>query len=563
MNRTGLQVVITGDNRSVMRALKEVSTQSEKTGRQIHRDSATASTSFRKVGESAEASRRHISGLTGMIGLAGVAYGLKDVVSAGLKWQAQQSQLQVALKNTGNNAGLAGRKITDAAERLSTHGGLAATSTLQAMTQFVRISGSAKDAISKTTLATNIARGTGRDYMTIVKALLMAEQGRTTGLSRLGIAIPKVTKAEDLLKQARFNHRDSLLALTAAGYKFTTAQKAQYAMHQQITPAMVAQAKAQDALASKNNVFSVLQQRFGGGTAAYAGTAAGKISDAKNALDIAFKTMSSKLLPVIAKIATAGAAVIMYLIKHKSILITLGVVIGSVTAILTLHKIAVEILRARTYALTFAQNLLQVATGKATWSQAFLGRSAATAGGEVATMGTESTVAGGKMGLFGGGLKNLVGPLGKLAIAAGAAALVLEGLKAGGKLNDALKRHQHGRSVVQGALVGASSGALAGGIIGSIVPGAGTVAGAAVGGLLGGLAGAGSWLLTSFLAPGGRTRPHHFAGGGPVGSDTVPAWLTPREGVVNTRGMGMIGAGGLGMLNSGQGIGQHITIQPG
>ena len=111
--------------------------------------------------------------------------------------------------------------------------------------------------------------------------------------------------------------------------------------------------------------------------------------------------MSSQLLPVIAKIATAGAAVIMYLIKHKSILITLGVVIGSVTAILTLHKIAVELLRARTYALTFAQDLLRVATGKATFAQTWLGKSAATAGGQVATMGAESKLAGGKLSAMG------------------------------------------------------------------------------------------------------------------------------------------------------------------
>ena len=146
-----------------------------------------------------------------MIGLGGLAYGLRDVVSAGLKWQTQQGQLQVALKNTGNNASLAGRKITDAAERMSTHGGFAATSTLQGMTQFVRISGSATDAIKKTALATDIAHGSGKNFTMIVKALALAEQGRTTGLARLGIAIPKVTKAEDALKQAD-NHRDALVA---------------------------------------------------------------------------------------------------------------------------------------------------------------------------------------------------------------------------------------------------------------------------------------------------------------------------------------------------------------
>jgi hypothetical protein len=568
-SRTGLQVVITGDNRSVMRALKEVSVQSERTGRQVSRDGGAASTSFERMGKSAEASRRRIGALTGAIGLGGLAFGLKDVVNAGLQWQVQQSQLQVALKNTGNNAGLAGKKITNAAEALSRKGGFSAGATLQGMTQFVRISGSATDAINKTTLATNISRSSGRDLTQVLRALMMAEQGRTTGLARLGVAIPKVTTAEDALKQARYNNKISLEQLTAAGYKFTASQKAEYQLHQQITPAMLAQAKAQDLLASKTRVFALLQQRYGGATGAYAGTTAGKISDAKNSLDIAFKTMSSGLLPVLAKIAVAGADVVMYLIKHKSILITLGITIGSVTAILTANKIVMELMRAKTIAVSFAQGLLAITTRGAASSTTELGISSATTGTEVATLGTESALAGGKMSLFGGGLKGLLPLISKLGLAAAAAALIFEGLKTGSKLNTALTRHQHGRSVVQGALQGAEAGTLAGGLLG--IPGGppGVLLGGALGGVAGGIAGAGSGLITSFLAPrhhsGGVVQrpPRYFAGGGPVGGDTVPGWLTPGEGIVTTQGMGQLGPGGLSMLNGGGGMGQHITIQPG
>jgi hypothetical protein len=578
MNRTGLQVVMTGDNRSVMRAMKELSVQSERTGRQVSRDSGTASTSFRKVGDAAEASRKRISGMAGMIGLGGLAFGLKDVVQAGIKWQTQQGQLQVALKNTGNNAALASRKITDAAEKLSTHGGFGAAQTLQGMTQFVRVSGSATDAIKKTTLATNIARGTGRDFTQILRALMMAEQGRTTGLARLGVAIPKVTTAEDALKQARYNSKISLEQLTAAGYKFTSAQKAQYQLHQQITPAMLAQAKAQDLLASKNQVFQVLQQRYGGSTTSYSNKTAGQISNAQNALDIAFKTMSKNLLPVIAKIATSGAAVVMYLISHKSILITLGIAIGSVTAILTANKIVMEVMRAKTIAVSFAQGLLAITTRGAATGTAELGASATAAGGQLTLFETETAAAGGKMGLlktgltgFGGKISGLLGPLSKLAMAAGVAALIFEGLKSGSKLNDALTRHQHGRSIVQGALQGAGAGALAGGtfgLLGGPFSPVTVAAGAALGGVAGGIAGAGSGLITSFLAPrhhsgGVVQKPRYFAGGGPVGGDTVPGWLTPGEGIVTTQGMNMIGPGGLSMLNGGGGMGGPMRITPG
>jgi hypothetical protein len=308
-----------------------------------------------------------------------------------------------------------------------------------------------------------------------------------------------------------------------------------------------------------------LQRLYGGSTTSYAGKTAGKISDAKNALDIAFKTMSSQLLPVIAKIATEGAALIMYLIKHKGILITLGVTIGSVTAILTLHKVAVELLRARAYAVTFAQDLLRVATGKATFAQTWLGKSAGTAGGEVSTMGAESKLAGGKLSGFGGGLLGLAG---KMALAAGAFELINAAIPAvksrvneiahpyakHGFINEGLHPMVNGQGSVGGPGVGMPLYNNPHRFFGKINSGLNAVLG---------IGGHGGGLLHAFGLNKGGVVPRHFASGGPVGQDTVPAWMTPGEGVINTRGMGMLGQGGLGMINSGQGVGQHITIQPG
>lgn len=55
--------------------------------------------------------------------------------------------------------------------------------------------------------------------------------------------------------------------------------------------------------------------------------------------------------------------------------------------------------------------------------------------------------------------------------------------------------------------------------------------------------------------------PRHLQGGGPIGSDYVPAWLSPGEGVLNRVAMSNIGAGGLYAMNSGMGYG-NITIEP-
>ena len=65
------------------------------------------------------------------------------------------------------------------------------------------------------------------------------------------------------------------------------------------------------------------------------------------------------------------------------------------------------------------------------------------------------------------------------------------------------------------------------------------------------------------------TRAQYRAGGGvvggPAGTDTVPTWLTPGEGVLSRQAMNMIGERGLNMLNAGQSPfgGGQVTITPG
>jgi TP901 family phage tail tape measure protein len=66
----------------------------------------------------------------------------------------------------------------------------------------------------------------------------------------------------------------------------------------------------------------------------------------------------------------------------------------------------------------------------------------------------------------------------------------------------------------------------------------------------------GAWRGAMVMA----SRLQHLAGGGlvafqPRGTDTVPAMLTPGEGVVSVRGMDALGADGLASLNNGAGLG--------
>ena len=59
--------------------------------------------------------------------------------------------------------------------------------------------------------------------------------------------------------------------------------------------------------------------------------------------------------------------------------------------------------------------------------------------------------------------------------------------------------------------------------------------------------------------------PKYLAGGGPSGSDTVPAWLTPGEFVMRRDAVNRIGADNLAAMNSGASGGAvtnvYVTIQ--
>lgn len=61
-------------------------------------------------------------------------------------------------------------------------------------------------------------------------------------------------------------------------------------------------------------------------------------------------------------------------------------------------------------------------------------------------------------------------------------------------------------------------------------------------------------------ASGGVVEPAYMAHGGPAGTDTVPAWLTPGEGVLNRTGMAVLDRLNSGMTPSGRG---GLTIEKG
>jgi hypothetical protein len=82
-------------------------------------------------------------------------------------------------------------KLTGLANSMSAHGGFGAQENVQSLTQLTRVTGNATQATKLFSLATNVARGSHKDLLQVTKALVLVEQGRTTGLSRMGIVLPK------------------------------------------------------------------------------------------------------------------------------------------------------------------------------------------------------------------------------------------------------------------------------------------------------------------------------------------------------------------------------------
>lgn len=197
--------------------------------------------------------QRGLSGLSrgfgmvaGTVGIAGFGLGLAEVIKSAENFQDVQKQMGVALKAAGVNVKEGTKQLTEYADAMATRGGFTAPENLQGLTTFVRITHDATKAEKLNTLATNIARGTHKSYSSSVRAVMMAESGRLTGLTRLGIILPK---------------------------------------H-----------------ASATKALAILQERYAGSTKAYSNTAAGAMSDFQHTIEQLGEKLGAKLIPPITQV---------------------------------------------------------------------------------------------------------------------------------------------------------------------------------------------------------------------------------------------------------------------
>lgn len=253
-----------------------------------------------------------LSGATGMILGGGAAYGLYDSLKAGAQASAIETSLSTVLKNTGQLHGNTMREITSATARAATHGGFAQREQLEGITQLTTETDNSSLALKLNESATNLARGAHLEYSAALKMEAMGVTGSTGRLQKyLGIIQPVKTAVNEMTEAEKKNNKPKLEAAELAD-KQATARKVQ----------------------------GLIEQKYGGATAAYNKTAAAQLSNFKNSIKLLTEDIGKGLLPVGSKFLGFLLKTGTFVSHSKAALIGLGTVVGSLTALIIANKIA-------------------------------------------------------------------------------------------------------------------------------------------------------------------------------------------------------------------------------
>lgn len=317
-----LRLYVTADGKVAVRTFDEVGAASDRTAAKVEKDAERQTSSFKKI----EAGTHHLRGAAGMlagtVGLGGLAFGIKDVVEAGIKLQQQQSLLQNSLKTTGQYSERTMRMVEASASGLATHGGFSDPAQLQAITNFVRLTGSATRAVQANREATNLARGTGLGYSLAQRMISQALTGTTGRLQRYLGVIQPVKTAQYALSQAHGANVLQLEAQSKALGKLGPLWLKQQEIAHNLTPQMVQHAQLLDKQATAQKVLGLVQAKYGTATQAFARTTGGAISNLKNSWEQLQAGIGTKVLPVL-------STVIKFLDRNKTAaVIVAGVLIG-------------------------------------------------------------------------------------------------------------------------------------------------------------------------------------------------------------------------------------------
>jgi len=327
--------ILTGDNKSALRALVEVEHGAGRAGNSLERFGRSARRGLHEVESSSKKVHGAIGGLAATIGAGGLAFGIKDVVTSGMQWQTQQAQLQSSLRATGLR-GLqladALRRVSDASETSSTHGGFEAATEQAGIAKFITETHSATRALRLNAETVAVARHAGLDYASAQSIVARAQTGQARGLARyIGIVQP-VTSHVNALTLAHQQQVAHLAHLTAAQRAANPQLVAQLIVARRLNPELLHHAQLLDRQATATKINALVMRELGGSTSAYSHTAAGALSNARNGFEAMKQQLGRSLLPAVTKVGIALAGVAQWMERHK----TLTLAIIGVTATLAI-----------------------------------------------------------------------------------------------------------------------------------------------------------------------------------------------------------------------------------
>jgi phage-related protein len=283
-----LKAVVEVDADKLTKGLKEAESQTSKTSKVMHTTLKAAA-----IGAAA--------------GIGLLTEGLVDGVKAAVEHEKALAKLKVAVHNSGLSWDQYGAKLDETIKAQAEAKGFAENDLTTAYSRLIVTTKNVAQAQHLANLAMDLSRATGKPLTATTLLLQKAYNGSNTALSRLGITLPKVTKAQDALK--------------ASGKPYTKMQ--------------MDAAKAADLRSQRESNLAAIQKKFGGQSAAYAKTAAGEWDRFHVTLEIFEESVGQKLLPLL-------TSALDLLLKHKDAAKYVAEAVAGITGALLVYIAAVK-----------------------------------------------------------------------------------------------------------------------------------------------------------------------------------------------------------------------------
>ena len=330
MAERALELIITANGRGAIKELRSIADQGDETTESLKGNADEQTLSMDKVRGATVGLRDAMFGLAAMVGIGGLAFGFKDLVTGGMALQQQQVQLAAALKATGQNAQGAQDQLQKYAEGLSTKGGFATTQNLSALTAFVRETHNATEAQKMLALATNIARGRNIDLAT---AQMVVQRAYTGSVGKLQALLGPMVAAKEATVGLTVAHQREIAQLQNQAQLMGPLGQMwlrQQMINDHLTAQQQALATMTDKHATAQMVLAAATQAFAGSTSSYSRTAAGQMSNLRNSVNNLVETLGVSLLPAFTKIVHVLQPVAEWMAKNKTVVLA---VTGALTAL--------------------------------------------------------------------------------------------------------------------------------------------------------------------------------------------------------------------------------------